>query len=494
MRRKRDKDIEIDSKAHLSGILYTTRRSTITEKEFTPQRKARPTVGDRLHDSLAAASARRQDRREAAPRREPLSLRIKRLFGRRHGESVLFEKNSRPFYLGVAGGAMALIAAAVLLTSGVLEPRAVEVTVNDAGRIVSATTSESTVGAFFEKNGISLGEGDVLEVSAAAPITEGMEIVIRRAMPLTIVQGEKKTQVSMLAGTVEEAIARANITVAPEDEVYPVLDSYVSAGMSINIVDVDVKTITENETLYYKEITKNDSSLAKGRSLLKTRGENGLQKNTIEVTYKNGVEVSRRTVKEEVVKKPVDEVTLVGSYVAPEPTPTPKKSAGAKASSKPQKTQEPRKSADSKATPAPSKSGGKKTSGKYTTNSDGKVTKSPSTSLIHSGSLSEHKNAPPPDASIIKKTIVMNRITAYAPTGRRTATGVWPKIGTIAANPKQIPYGTKIYVPGYGYGRVEDTGSNKHAADYYCCDLLMESKSDCLKWGAKKNVKVYILK
>jgi len=60
-------------------------------------------------------------------------------------------------------------------------------------------------------------------------------------------------------------------------------------------------------------------------------------------------------------------------------------------------------------------------------------------------------------------------VTAYAPydnksgmcndgTPDTTATNTKPKRGTIAADPKRIPYGTKLYIPEYGYGIVEDTG------------------------------------
>lgn len=39
-----------------------------------------------------------------------------------------------------------------------------------------------------------------------------------------------------------------------------------------------------------------------------------------------------------------------------------------------------------------------------------------------------------------------------------TASGTEAAPGTIAADPKLFPFGTVMYVPGYGYGRVEDTG------------------------------------
>ena len=55
-------------------------------------------------------------------------------------------------------------------------------------------------------------------------------------------------------------------------------------------------------------------------------------------------------------------------------------------------------------------------------------------------------------------------------------------------------YKRQLYIPGYGYGRVEDTGSNKHDAGTYCLDLFMETKQECKTWGVKRNVKIYILK
>ena len=48
--------------------------------------------------------------------------------------------------------------------------------------------------------------------------------------------------------------------------------------------------------------------------------------------------------------------------------------------------------------------------------------------------------------------------TGYTHTGSRTATGTYPRRGTIAVDPDVIPLGTKLYVPGYGYGVAEDTG------------------------------------
>lgn len=376
------------------------------------------------------------------------------------------------FYGGVTAAAAAVILLAAVLCSGVLLPREYDILLNDAGRLVAASTTETTVGAFLEKNGVTLGEGDVLAMDESAPIKDGLEIVIKRAFAVNITKGDEKKSIRMLAGTVQQALDAAGITLGEHDEVYPVADTMISSGGEITIVEVEQKTITEDEVLFYKEVTKNDATLAKGKTKVSQAGENGLERHTIEVVYKNGVEVSRKTVKSEVVRKPVDQVTRIGTYEAP------------KATEKPKDDNKNPNKGDSK--PAGSTDWG-------SVNAEGKLVSVPTISQIHTGNLYEHKKAPEPDASIIAKTVYIDHVTAYTWTGSPTATGVYPKMGTIAADPAKFPYGTKVYVPGYGYGRIEDTGGFR-GKEHTQFDLYMDSEADCRTWGRKRNYKVYILK
>ncbi len=70
-----------------------------------------------------------------------------------------------------------------------------------------------------------------------------------------------------------------------------------------------------------------------------------------------------------------------------------------------------------------------------------------------------------------------------------TASGERARKGTIAADTSKFPFGTVMYVPGYGYGRVEDRGG---AIKGYRIDLYFPSHSQARKWGRiKKNVKVW---
>src|SRR6056297_115645 len=71
-----------------------------------------------------------------------------------------------------------------------------------------------------------------------------------------------------------------------------------------------------------------------------------------------------------------------------------------------------------------------------------------------------------------------------------TASGTEARPGTIAADKDKFPFGTIIYIPGYGYGRVEDRGG---AIKGNKIDLFFKRHSTAAKWGRqKKKVKVWL--
>jgi len=63
-----------------------------------------------------------------------------------------------------------------------------------------------------------------------------------------------------------------------------------------------------------------------------------------------------------------------------------------------------------------------------------------------------------------------------------TASGTTARRGTIAADPSVFGFGTKLDVPGYGIGTVEDVGGaikGKHI------DVWFPTHAEALKWGRK---------
>lgn len=71
-----------------------------------------------------------------------------------------------------------------------------------------------------------------------------------------------------------------------------------------------------------------------------------------------------------------------------------------------------------------------------------------------------------------------------------TSTGTKPRYGVIAVNPKVIPYGTRLYIEGYGWGVAEDTGGAVRRRDDLI-DLFFQTHDEACKWGRRK-VKVVV--
>lgn len=79
--------------------------------------------------------------------------------------------------------------------------------------------------------------------------------------------------------------------------------------------------------------------------------------------------------------------------------------------------------------------------------------------------------------------------TGYTHTGYRTAVGAKTRKGIIAVDPKVIPFGTRLYVQGYGYGVAADTGGMIKGKKI---DLFFDSEQEAVNWG-KRKVDIYIL-
>ncbi|MEE9369722.1 MAG: 3D domain-containing protein [Pontiella sp.] len=71
-----------------------------------------------------------------------------------------------------------------------------------------------------------------------------------------------------------------------------------------------------------------------------------------------------------------------------------------------------------------------------------------------------------------------------------TSSGATVRPGSIAADTSIYPYGTIMHIPGYGYGRVEDTGG---AIKGQHIDLYRPNHWLSRSWGVqKRKVKIWL--
>ena len=362
--------------------------------------------------------------------------------------------------VAVLGGVLSIRPALRLLT-------AKKVRLSDDGLTVSVRTHSGTVADLLMEYNIVLGEGDVVYPELADPVKGGGEVLVRRAVSVSVSADGQTHRVSLLNGTVGKALYLAGVKVDADDIVTPALTESVTSGMEITVNRVDITTEVEQRRLKYRITYQDDDDLYIGTEEMVKQGSEGVKEVTLRVVTVDGVETERTVVSEEVIEPAQNRIVAQGTRPTPTPTPkpTPKPTATPKKSASPTKTAtktaSPNKTATTKSTPDPNK----KQASDVTDNTitvDGKT-------------------------YTYSKTLTV-MITAYTHTGRKTSTGVWPSIGTVAVDKSVIPYGTKMYIPGYGFGVAQDTGvSGNHI------DVFFDTEAECRQFGRKRDRTIYIL-
>lgn len=84
---------------------------------------------------------------------------------------------------------------------------------------------------------------------------------------------------------------------------------------------VITKEVTETEAIAYSKVSKDDSTLAKGKTTISQKGVDGVKTKTYLVTFTDGKESDKKLIKEEMTTAPTNEVTSVGTYVYVAPKP-----------------------------------------------------------------------------------------------------------------------------------------------------------------------------
>jgi 3D (Asp-Asp-Asp) domain-containing protein len=96
----------------------------------------------------------------------------------------------------------------------------------------------------------------------------------------------------------------------------------------------------------------------------------------------------------------------------------------------------------------------------------------------------------PPIVKIVPaRTNGIYRVTAYCPCSKccgkwsdgMTASGA-PVKGKLIAAPKDIPFGTWLNVPGYGWAEVKDRGGSIKGKRL---DVFFESHQEAMNWGVQ---------
>jgi resuscitation-promoting factor RpfB len=249
-----------------------------------------------------------------------------------------------------------------------------DVVVDADGQRTEVSTFAGTVGDVLDKQGITIGEHDIVAPAEDAEISDGQTIVVRYGRQLTLtVDGATKTYWTT-AQTVDEALAdldvradgaklsasrseplgrqglaldvttpkdvavfadgqrialtstaadvtelltEANVTVRDGDEVSATGDTALSPGFTVSVVRIDRSTSTETVAIAHGTRNEETDTLYKGEKKVVTAGVDGAKTITYADVYRDGVRSQHDVTGEVVGVAPVEEVVQVGTKARP---------------------------------------------------------------------------------------------------------------------------------------------------------------------------------
>lgn len=270
-----------------------------------------------------------------------------------------------------------------------------KVTVVIDGRTTRIATQSVRVQDVLREQGVPVGADDVVAPLPDSHVSDGMTVVVRHAVPVTVQLSGQSVDVGVVGNTVADALVAAGINPEAAAHVQPPLATRLTEGMQISAPDVFVRIATEEVTVSAGIVERPDSSMPKGARSVIESGSPGVALRVYKMLVTNGVESSRTLSAEEIVEPAKPQVVLVG------------------------------------------------------TGSSFRVTSA--------GRLPVDVPAPPAVGRRVRM-VATGYTSQDAGCDDWTATGAKARYGVCAVDPHFIPLGTKLYIPGYGYAIAADTG------------------------------------
>lgn len=335
--------------------------------------------------------------------------------------------------------AIALIFVAVCALTLLSQPALAQNTyvITDGDRVVYHTTNSTDPAVILSEAGLSLSEDDTFTTSPGLMMPE---ITIRRSVSVTIRHCGETLTVESTGETVGQLLDRLNISLDGDTTVSVPLDTPTADGMELDVSRTLRTAETYTVVIPHETTICYDDTLPAGTELVLTAGKDGEMRCTANVVYMDGVEISRSVMQQTVTTQPVNEIVAVGTG-----------------------------------------------SGEAVTTS----TKGP---IIGDGFIITETG------EVLTYTSTWQvEATAYTHTDAGcdfwTATNTHVRIGTVAVDPRYIPYGTRMFIVSndgayvYGVATAEDCGG---AIKQDRIDLYYPTTAECFQFG-RRDCTIYFL-
>lgn len=190
-----------------------------------------------------------------------------------------------------------------------------DVTIVAGGTAQRHTTFKRTVRQVLAEAGVSLHSNDETSPALDARASEGLRIVIRRAVPVTVMVDGKTLEIETAAPTVEELIQRRRVRLFAADKVFPARKAALQPGMRVRVVRIQQRVITDQVAIPYQFRRRVDPKTPRGILRVMAPGRAGLKERAWRVTVADGQVVGKELLGQRVVRLPLDRMIAVGSQV-----------------------------------------------------------------------------------------------------------------------------------------------------------------------------------
>ncbi len=174
-------------------------------------------------------------------------------------------------------------------------------------------TQSDDVAGLLDQAEIVVSDGDVVTPALAAQVEDGMIVVVRHAVPVTVVISGEATEINVIGLTVADALVALGVDPSTGLLVEPALDAPLAADMTIQTSEMFVRLVEERREIPFETTTRNDATLAQGTRKVETEGVPGSELLVYEVIVIDGVEGDRTLKAQAAVTEPVDEVVVLGT-------------------------------------------------------------------------------------------------------------------------------------------------------------------------------------
>ena len=190
------------------------------------------------------------------------------------------------------------------------------VTIHDQGKSLTVKTNALTVKEALSRSKIKLKKTDRIEPSLDFKINaDNFHINIYRSRPVLVISDSAKKYLMTASFDPKTIATEAGVTIFDGDQVKLVRSQNIleaGAVATYKVIHGKGTTVTAEDIIPFTEEFEPDDDLPLGQTKLKRMGEDGRKIVKYRVNFKDGQEVSRIVISEQVTHQPISRLTLQG--------------------------------------------------------------------------------------------------------------------------------------------------------------------------------------